>query len=273
MTVHKCRAGALACVLASLLALGLLGVRVYAEDAAGENTEEEGTAEVVIDAEADRWLQQMCATLAEAKEFSFVTEADIEVTLDSGELVPLFVEREVWVRRPNRLATEVHGDLGSRRVWYTGGQLTVLDLDENAYASAEVPDNFDDLLDLMIEEHDLSVPLADILYEDPYSVLTENVLAGEYVGLHDADGTDCHHLAFEQEWIEWQIWIDPGPPAVPRKLVITDLTAPERPQFTAVLFDWDSESHLPDETFEPEVPADARRVTMEEAVFGPEGGE
>ncbi|MHC5034523.1 MAG: hypothetical protein ACYTFZ_05765 [Planctomycetota bacterium] len=50
------------------MASGLLGVRVYAEDTADENSAEESTPEVVIDAEADRCLQEMCAALAEAKE-------------------------------------------------------------------------------------------------------------------------------------------------------------------------------------------------------------
>ena len=40
----------------------------------------------------------------------------------------------------------------------------------------------------------------------------------------------CHHLAFEQATIDWQLWIDAGKDPLPRKLVITYKTEDEVPQ-------------------------------------------
>jgi hypothetical protein len=51
-------------------------------------------------------------------------------------------------------------------------------------------------------------------------VLIDGVIRGEYLGLQSVEGISCHHLALEQETIDWQLWIDAGPSALPRKLTI-----------------------------------------------------
>ena len=77
------------------------------------------------------------------------------------------------------------------------------------------------------------LPLADFLYADPYAVLMEGVTYGRYLGIHQAAGVACHHLAFSQDTIEWQIWIDAGEKPLPRKLVISYVQEPGEPQYSA----------------------------------------
>lgn len=79
------------------------------------------------------------------------------------------------------------------------------------------------------------MPLADLLSSNPYEIFMADVLAGHYVGLHKVDVHECHHLAFEQDEIDWQIWIDAGDNPVPRKLVITYTTLPSHPQYIMTL--------------------------------------
>jgi len=64
------------------------------------------------------------------------------------------------------------------------------------------------------------IPLADFLYANPYEHLMGSVQRGVYLGIHEAAGVPCHHLSFEQETIDWQLWIDAGKEPLPRKLVI-----------------------------------------------------
>ena len=75
------------------------------------------------------------------------------------------------------------------------------------------------------------MPLADLLYGDPYAVLTEDVTYSKYLGLHRAAGVLCHHLVFAQPTIEWQIWIDAGEQPLPRQLAITYVREPGEPQY------------------------------------------
>jgi hypothetical protein len=36
------------------------------------------------------------------------------------------------------------------------------------------------------------------------------VQSGTYVGLHNVGKVKCHHLAFRQRMLDWQIWIEAG---------------------------------------------------------------
>jgi hypothetical protein len=67
----------------------------------------------------------------------------------------------------------------------------------------------------------------------------------------------CHHLAFSQETIDWQIWIEDGPRPVPRKLVITYKTEPGSPQYVARLSGWNFQPRFSKHFFTFEAPAGA----------------
>ncbi len=198
----------------------------------------------------DTLLRQMSDYLSAAEEFSFRTEVTTERVLESGQKLHFGRAAEVYVRRPDKLYVEVTGDLENERIWYDGEQFTVLDLRKNEYEQAKVEGDIDSALDHMAEAYGESSPLADLVYSDPYAILVENVETGMYVGLHEVRGVKCHHLAFTQKNIDWQIWIEDGAQPVPCKAVITYKDAESVPQFTAVLYDWEFSPHLPDSLFE-----------------------
>ena len=80
-----------------------------------------------------------------------------------------------------------------------------------------VPGTIDAMLEDLHERFDTHQTLADFLFSDPYKVFTEHVQSGTYVGLHYVGKTKCHHLAFRQKLLDWQIWIDAGDQPLPRK--------------------------------------------------------
>ena len=128
------------------------------------------------------------------------------------------------------------------------------------------------MLDFVMDEYDVTIPLADLLFSDPYETLTEHVESGEYLGLAVVGGTTCHHLAFRQDEIDWQIWIDVGSPSLPRKIVITYRELRGQPQYCATLTEWNLSPRLPDDVFEFRPPVDARQVEMD-ALLGPDEGD
>jgi hypothetical protein len=88
------------------------------------------------------------------------------------------------------------------------------------------------------------------------------------VGSSVVDGTRCHHLAFTEKTIDWEVWIEDGTQWVPRKLVITYKTLPGAPQFEAVLSDWDLVTQTPDALFTPALPPGAARIEFRAAAEG-----
>lgn len=213
-------------------------------------------------------LQAMAATPA----FSYRVVETTERFLDSGQKVQYSARRSVLLRRPDRLAAETEGDLSRRRAFYDGSTLSVILDDKRVYATAPAPPTVALLLDSATGAYGLRIPMADLPCCQTYEALVRNVDKAEYVGLHEVGGRPCHHLALREPGIEWQIWIDAGEGAFPRKLVVTDTAVPGRPEYCVVLTDWDAAPDLPDSAFEFVAPEDAIRVNMG-ALLGIEEGE
>ena len=91
------------------------------------------------------------------------------------------------------------------------------------------------IVDFLTEEYDMHLPLADLLSDDPWSVFSERVTGGFTVGASEVEGHACTHLAFTQDNVDWQIWIDAGETPTPRKLVITYKQMPSFPEYEVVL--------------------------------------
>ena len=107
----------------------------------------------------------------------------------------------------------------------------------------------------------LRAPLADLIYANAYDYLMEETRAGFYLGLSKVQGQLCHHLAFRQKEIDWQIWIEDGPTPLPRKFLITDKKA-KGLQVTAWLSQWNTSPQLEESLFTFVVPAKAEQVTL-----------
>ncbi len=203
----------------------------------------------VIGARTDKLLKAMGNYLKSSQQFSFHADITFDEVMPSRQKIQYAASSHIAVHRPNMVYAERHGDLGSKRFWYDGKIMTLMDIELGVYATEAVPDDIDSCMDHLMEKYGFSPPLVDLVYQDPYQILIENAEFGFYAGLHNVTGVRCHHLAFVQKDIDWQLWIEDGKQLVPRKIVITYKNIPESPQFSAVLSEWDLDAHLPDTLF------------------------
>ncbi len=180
---------------------------------------------------------------------------------------------KLFVRRPDRIRAEIQTDRGKRRFLYDGKTINILDMMENVYMSTNVPPDIDAAMDYAMEKYDVTVPIVDLIFSDPYAILTENVWSGFYVGKNYVQGVICHQLAFSQELIDWQIWIEDSVSPVPRKLVITYKQLEGSPQYISYLSNWDFNPRLPDMVFEFVPPVNARKVDVITPATQPPGEE
>ena len=225
----------------------------------------------ILDPRADQLLRAMATLLATTKTFAFEAEERFD-EIPSGQPRTLLTNvRRVAVQRPNRLAADAEGDTLSRSVWFDGKSVAVYDRAQNVYASIPTPGSIDTALDTLSDKYAAAVPLADLLYSDPYAVLTEDVTYSRYLGLHLAAGVLCHHLVFAQPTIEWQIWIDAGEQPLIRQLAISYVREPGEPQYVAVLTKWKLLPTLPEDLFHFEPPEGAARVDAASLVPQPPG--
>jgi hypothetical protein len=214
----------------------------------------------VIDPQAKKLLRQMGEYLSAAKSLSFHAEVTYDDVLPSGQKLQYSASMDMASRRSDGLQAEIRGDLGGKRVWYDGKSVTLHDGGQNVYSVTPGRPTLEATLDAVMRRHGMSVPLADFVRSDVYESLTGDVKFGVYVGLHNVGGQRCHHLAFVQKLIEWQIWIEDGKQLVPRKIVITYKTLPGSPQYAAVLSDWDLTTPIPDRMFTADLPDTAELI-------------
>ena len=213
-----------------------------------------------VEARAEQELKKMGEFLAGLPHFALEAEETFD-ELPDGELRRQLTNvRRIAVERPNHVAADATGDTLSRASWYDGRTVTVLDKEHNVYATIEAPATIDATLDELTDEYGVVLPLADLLYSDPYAVLMAGVSYGRYLGIHQAAGVACHHLAFSQETIEWQIWIDAGDKPLPRKLVISYVQEPGEQQYSAVIRRWTLDAKVPEGLFTFETPEGAQKI-------------
>jgi hypothetical protein len=214
-----------------------------------------------IDPKADQHLKAMSKYLAGLKTFTFQVEEFFDDVQDDGQKLQFSNQRRVTVRRPDHVAGETEGDTASTRFFYDGKKVTVYDKTNKTYAVEKTAGrDIDAMLDELHSKYDTTQPLADFLFSDPYKVLTEHVRGGEYVGLHHVGKTKCHHLAFRQRLLDWQIWIDAGETPLPRKLVITFRRQAGEPQYYAFMHRWDVNPKVADGAFQFTPPEGVRKV-------------
>ena len=218
-----------------------------------------------VEARADELLRAMSDTLSGARRISFrVSTVEGVVDDETGKTVHVMTERSVSLARPDRLYVEDHDDFSRNRFWFDSGRLTALRGSAERYAVVEVPATVDRMLDYLFEEHGLVMPVADFLVGEPYEVLSGGIETGVYLGVTTVSGDACHHLAFRQEHLDWQLWVEARDTrVVPRKFVITYTNEPGDPQFTAVFEDWDLAAEFPDGNFEVILPDGVERVSLE----------
>jgi hypothetical protein len=216
----------------------------------------------LVEPRATDLVRKMAALLAGSKGFALEAEEIYDEVPEQSPRRQLTNRRHVALRRPDRLAGDASGDALNRTIWYDGKTFSALDKEQNTWAAAEVPPTVDGALDAILERTGMVIPLADFLYTDVYDRLMSSVQRGQYLGIHEAAGVPCHHLSFEQDTIDWQIWIDAGPEPLPRKLVIAYKTEDEVPQYAVTIRKWNLKATLPDELFRFEPPPGASRIEM-----------
>jgi len=193
---------------------------------------------VLIEKKAQQVLKQMSDLLSASPAYSFNALTIKEQVLPSGQKLQYDSAISVKMQRPNALFVNEISGTKKKALWYKNSQMTLVDKTKNFYATTKTPANTEDTLDFIMDKYEVSMPLSDFVFKDLYKNLTQNVLSGFYVAKTEINSIKTHHLAFRQNNLDWQIWIDAEGKPVPRKFVITYNDKTSIPQFEAFFKDW-----------------------------------
>ncbi len=199
-----------------------------------------------IEVKAENSLEKMFNYLESQSSLSFQADINQDLVFSNGQKIQLGAVAKLKVRRPDKLHIDYQGDRRNVRFYYDGQTFTMEGLSNNVYAnfpaSSEI-NNINTLVNNIGEKLNITLPLGEIIStENDLETIRERNISGVYVGESMVNGISCHHLAFRQEDLDWQIWIEKGDRALPRKLVITYKDDPFSPQYSALLSDWNFNS-------------------------------
>lgn len=225
----------------------------------------------VITPEAQAVLDRMTATLTALQRYSVSAKITRDEVLPFGYKLQNNESARMWLERPNRLRVEVEGDIKNRTYVYDGSQLTMFAPDLNVYAATAAPSTVGELVGVLLEAG-IEMPLIDLLYHGITGELTEDVRVGLVVGDSQVDGVPTDHLAFRQPNVDWQLWVEKGKQALPRKLLITTRYEVGDPQYQAILH-WDLKSRIDAKSFAFVPPSDATEIPVHTKLVADGGDE
>jgi hypothetical protein len=213
-----------------------------------------------VDPEADAVLRGMSEYLSGLAAFRAEVEIENELIDLAGQKLQLSSSGSIALVRSDRLRLTRRTGIADMEILFDGSALSLQSRSKQVYARFEQAGTVDDALRRLSGDLGLDVPAADLLYSDVYEGLREGVLTGAYLGWAYVDGAQCHHLAFREEQVDWQLWVRTGDVPLPVKYVITSKWVAGAPQYSARLRSWDTSPEIPAETFEFQAAEGAKQV-------------
>ena len=204
--------------------------------------------------------------LREAKRFGFTAQTGYEAVQEDGSKLEFGATRRYVVQRPDRVRVETESREGGRRLTvFDGKRFVQADLDENAYARADLKKgrDIDFVIDLVRERLATPLPLAELLRNNPRQAIEDSLESADLVGKERLRGVDCDHLALRNPDTDLQLWIEQGGRPFIRRVVITYRGLPGQPSFWADLEEWSLSPTLSEATFTFTPPAGAERVRFD----------
>lgn len=244
-------------VLASFLAAGLPAGTLAAAEAAP-------VGNAAISPEARAVMERMTASLRGLSSFRVDARVSRDEVVSYGYKLQRQEHSSLVVQRPDKLRAEIGGDIRNRSFVYDGKQLWMHSADDEAFIRTPAASTLSQLLDNLLAAG-IDMPMIDVLYQGANGSLTEAVRGGVWVGESSVDGVACDQLAFRQAEVDWQIWVQKGERALPRKIVITTRYAVGEPQFQAVL-DWNLQPKIDADTFTFRAPKGAAEIPFQSPV-------
>lgn len=187
--------------------------------------------------------------LADTEAFSVNADVDFEIVARTGQKLQFSSYASMVMQRPTGLFIQRRGPLADAEIFFDGSQITLFGRRLNAYAEIPLSGTIDDAIRTMESETGLPFPGADLMFADPFAVLSDGVESSTYLGTAYIDGVEVHHLAFREADVDWQLWVQTGDRPLPMKYVITTKWVTGAPEYSIRLRDWNTNPQIASDRF------------------------
>jgi hypothetical protein len=218
-------------------------------------------------ARGDELIRKMGDTLRGSQAFSFTVAESHERVRRNGEKVPYTLNREVVVRRPNRLWTHVTGsDERDVKVTYDGKSITIVGDKNKVHATMPAKPTLDETLDFVQDRYDIPMPIADFLYSSPQESFEDKQAKGGWVKRTEVSGRQCEEVAYSMEAVDFTLSVTSNEPTLPCQLQIVYKTRPSRPVTRLTFSNWNLNAQPQDAQFVAHVPQGYEQIPVIERI-------
>ena len=229
----------------------VLSVSAYSQSAAEHKS---------VDAAAMGILRSMSEFIKGLKQFSVNVVNMREDVTRSGHRVDSEVSTMVTVKRPNRMRAKRNRHLLDQEMYYNGDSIVIYSPFKKIYTEVDAPGSIDEMLVFARETLGIAYPAADLIYKDPYPLLTKDVKAASVIGKEMVGGIRCDHLLFSLPGVDFQIWVADRGDRLPLKYIVTDTGTKQLLSIVAILSNWNLSPDVQDSDFKFDRPKEARNI-------------
>ncbi|WP_179280579.1 DUF2092 domain-containing protein [Bordetella genomosp. 1] len=221
----------LACTAAALT-LALLGA-AQAQPAVPEARAPAAEARAV-DPAAVQALARMGAALRALPAFHVHAQSSTDAVLDTGQNVAVIHRTDLDVRRPDRARARIQGNGADKGMVYDGRHFTLYTAGAPGrpgyFSTLPAPPDLEALVDWLARDYGIEPPLADLVYWGRSPDDASQLVDAQALGVDRIGGQLCHHYAFRQPGVDWELWVQAGARPLPCRLVLTDPSMVSRPR-------------------------------------------
>jgi TonB family protein len=230
-----------------------------------------------IDPKAEQVVRELSEYLRGLKSFRVDITTSVK-TKAQGMNMEMKSSRSLAVRRPDRFALVPKEGVEGATVICDGKKVYTYLPEVRKYTVQEAPKALDSIMMLQMEGTGVGsddVSIGSLLRSNPYEVIMKGVIQGQYLGMEEIDGVECHHLKFFEREIDWEMWVEVGDkPLIKRNVPDISKTLAKNADLkgmgveASVTFtNWAVNVDLPDDQFVFTPPASAKKV---DSFFGGE---
>ena len=200
-------------------------------------------------------LARMSAEIAKLESFVLSGDAYADARLDAGQIIEHSYDASMSVRKPAELHLTNRSSENTNEIIFADGVLTVFNTDRNFYAQTPIPEGFENAINFMLNDMEISAPLLEMVSQNVADLLLKDAAEVQYLGTSLFRGELHDHIAIRGPDVDVQIWIAAEGRPLPKKMAISSKFEGGAPRFVTFM-DWNTSPNFSDESFKF-VPPDA----------------
>ena len=162
-------------------------------------------------------LKAMSDYLPAQKTISSAFDSALEAMTPQGEKIQFNSSGTLLLQRPNEIRLTRTGGYADVELLLDGKTATLYGKNLNSYVQLDGISSVDQLIDTL-RDRGMSIPGADLLLGNVYDTLSADVIEAKHIGRGVIDGVECEHLAFRNQDVDWQLWVQVGAKPIPLQI-------------------------------------------------------